>query len=387
MSHAMSATNERRYLLGLGLGILAPLLVVVAVNFVADPFRVFHASWFDATYPRDPRRLVPGLIRTTEYDAVLAGTSHCDNFLPSSVERTLGWRALRITLPGSTFPEQRLAVETAIETGRVRHVLWGLDLFAFYSGDDTEISASFPTELYRPSWRRPANYLLSLDTTRESLRVLAGRGDRDLETRGAWHAKFEFSEAAALRNAVGQLAAAERQAAAAQRHGWAAVERHVAESLEPLVRRHPEVEFRFVLPPISALGYLADEFATGPGLAERLRFRELLCRRLSELPNVRLHDFETATEITHDLSRYMDLTHFGLPVNEWMLEQMAADSHRLTPATLADHQARFGTATTQFLAAVRSADHPWKSQLRLDRFRFRPVGDALIAGEPGLAAH
>ena len=196
-----------RYLCHLACGCAIPLLLVVLLNLCVDPYRVFHASWWEATYPRDPHRLVPGLIRTSRYDAVIAGTSHCDNFLPASVDRHLGCQALRITLPGSHFEDQQLAVELALQTGQVREILWGLDLFAFYParqlGDLGE--QPFPMDYYRRGLRQPLNYLLNLDTANESLRVLAGKGDQSLNLRGTWHTRFDFSESSALQRATPQL--------------------------------------------------------------------------------------------------------------------------------------------------------------------------------------
>jgi hypothetical protein len=368
-------TQARRYLRGLLAGLILPLLGIALLNVTVDPYRRWHAVDPANHYPRDPRRLVPGLIRTADYDAVIAGTSHCDNFLPSSLRRELGWNALRITLPGSTITQQRLAVKLALRTGRVRHVLWGLDRFAF----DCPVASpfiepgAFPIDYYRRSRRERLRELLSLDTAEQSVRVLLRRGDPDLETRGTWFRKYRFSESDALAKGRGQLAKLHRNQATALRMGRdeAEVAMHIRDQLKPLITAHPTVEFRLFLPPVSGLSYLADEFDTGRGLDERLRFRALLCQELATLPNVRLHDFELATEITHELANYMDLTHYGLPINDWMVERIAADDYRLIPERLETHQQRFATRTRALLAALQDPGHPFHQTLRLDRFVMR----------------
>ncbi len=368
-------TQARRYLRGLLAGVLLPLVGIAVLNVAIDPYRRWHAVDPANHYPRDPRRLVPGLIRTADYDAVIAGTSHCDNFLPSTLRRELGWNALRITLPGSTIAQQRLAVKLALCTGRVRHVLWGLDRFAF----DCPVASSFtepgdfPVEFYRQSRSERLRELLSLDTAEQSLRVLWRRGDPDLETRGTWFRKYRFSENDALAKGTGQLAKWHLNQSTALRQGRkeAEVARHVREQLKPLIVAYPTVEFRLFLPPVSGLSYLADEFDTGRGLEERLRFRALLCHELATLPNVRLYDFELATEITHELANYMDLTHYGLPINDWMIERIAADDFRLIPERLEAHQQRFATRTRALFAALRDPGHPYHQTLRLDRFVMR----------------
>ena len=80
-------------------------------------------------------------------------------------------------MAGSTAHEQYLVAETALATGRIKTVLWGLDepSFAWPARAVRDDQAPFPYYLYR---KRGPNleYLLSLSTLRLSLLALNGNG-------------------------------------------------------------------------------------------------------------------------------------------------------------------------------------------------------------------
>lgn len=378
MEHPISADTQpghrgTGYLWGFGAGCLLPLLAIVMLNALVDPCRTLHGEWWQRPYPTDPRRVVPGVIRTAKFDAVVIGTSHCDNFLPSSMKRELGWQAIRCTLPGSHTPQQCLTLRLALDSGNVRHVLWGLDLFSFYGtpGEPEIGQQDFPFDYYQPTWRHPLNYLLNLRTAEDSIRCLAGRGDPDLEMRGTWHTQFEFSEASVLKKSLKQLEAAWKQQPGFRQAGWSTIVDNVQTQIVPILAEHPDVEFRLILPPICALAYLAEFQEDAAGFAERLRFRELLCSELARFPNVKLYDFEIATDLSQDLSHCMDLTHYDGATNDWILTQIARDAqeYRLTPATLESHQHRFAHETERFVRPILQGEHRWSTALQIDRFR------------------
>jgi len=53
-------------------------------------------------------------------------------------------------------------------------------------------------------------------------------------------------------------------------------------------------------------------------------FSAYFCRRLATFPNVRVHDFRSASEVTHDLNNYADVIHHSpdvdLKVLSWLAE-------------------------------------------------------------------
>ena len=95
--------------------------------------------------------------------------------------------------------QQYLVLKKALETGKVRHVLWGLDYNSFACNPEEvrQDNGSFPLYLYEETATTPLSYLLSQDVFAFSWRALLGRGN-PLETLHAWSDRYEFSEAPVL---------------------------------------------------------------------------------------------------------------------------------------------------------------------------------------------
>src|SRR4029077_12404955 len=74
-----------------------------------------------------------------------------------------------------------------------------------------------------------------------------------------------------------------------------------------LISRHPDVRFDIYLPPYSILQWVAMRDISPATLASVYDFSAYLCRRLVAFPNVRLYDFRSLREVTHDLNNYSDV--------------------------------------------------------------------------------
>lgn len=53
-----------------------------------------------------------------------------ENFLPSEVDKALGGHTLKLSMRGSTSDEQFEIAALALQTGKVKSVIWGIDYFA-----------------------------------------------------------------------------------------------------------------------------------------------------------------------------------------------------------------------------------------------------------------
>lgn len=92
-------------------------------------------------------------------------------------------------------------------------------------------------------------------------------------------------------------------------------------TLKANIEKYPKKIFIFYLPPFSILFYTKSD------LKDQLIFRDEIARRLLQYPNVRLYDFQTAQEITHNLDIYSDLTHYNARTNNWIIRQIAAGNY------------------------------------------------------------
>ncbi len=57
------------------------------------------------------------------------------------------------------------------------------------------------------------------------------------------------------------------------------------------------------------------------------KFSAYVFDRLLQLPNVKIYDFRDASEITHDLTNYLDTVHHSPVIDLKVLSYMAAGNH------------------------------------------------------------
>jgi hypothetical protein len=342
-AHALP--GDPRYLLWYACCALLLVLALGTANYAVDPLQFYRRAGGEAVFSENQRYQNPGLARNFEYETVIIGTSHAENFEPRDVLRVLGEHSLKLAISGSTAREQRMILELAIRTGRVSHVIWALDHIAFKRPADQlgTRAAEFPEHLYGEGrWaalRTVGLYLLSLDSLGLSARSLLGIGHRELETLNSWHADYEFSEARALADWHRRGAILDRfNLDATRRYGPTASQSQasIRANLVPVMRAHPEIRFDLFFPPFSILAYLADHRAWPGAYPERQRYKAFVVEATADLPNVRVFDFQGQRPITHELDNYKDLEHYRIEVNDYVLRSIASGRHRVDAPGYAD---------------------------------------------------
>jgi hypothetical protein len=329
------ATRYRRFLVTF-LGVLVLLLATVATfNFVVDPFQFFRKPvlYRPAYFPGFQRYQNVGLARNYHYDTVIIGSSVTENFYPSYVNRALHVNALKLSISGSTAYEQALILDQAIASGQVKNVLWAIEPSAFSFGPKgvRDDQAPFPYHMYRWPGFLNVEYLFGLETIRNSVAVLKGYGERDLETLETWDGRLTFSIPHVVKAWNGRCEHFKRQfhapAVAPSPIRLNKRDRSIEDNLIRLIRANPGINFWLFFPPYSILAYVPADSAQ---LIAQIPFERAVLRELTPFPNVRVFDFQSATEVIHDLGNYTDPVHYGRRINEWIVDSIASDRFRIT---------------------------------------------------------
>ena len=316
--------------------------------YLRDPFQVFRRASGTANLYDVAEFQVPGLARQYPYDAVVAGTSTSNNFRPEDLEAALGWKAVNFAIPGATMREQRAVLEVALATGKVRHVFWGIDPFAFRA----DAGRPFPYYLYRePGWRT-APYLVNGGALLHGLTTIV-LPDARRTSLAQWNDKRnwdrQYGRARVLafwqnRRVLVPVALPETRAQADQ---------VVAERVSSLVRLHPGVQFHFVLLPYTIL---YDKLLVDERPAEfdaNCRLDTALVEAVGALPNARVHSFRDASDITLNLDAFKDLLHFSGDVSRQIIREVADGRRGVTGERSAHVCARVRAAAAAYQVPLR----------------------------------
>jgi hypothetical protein len=310
-----------------------------AFNYAVDPFQYYRIPtlYRPVFWGGLQRQQNAGIARNYAADVVVVGSSVTENFLPSHIKRSWGANAAKLSISGSTGHEQALVLRLALNTGKVRHVLWGLDTGAFY-GDPAHVrddQAPFPFYLYSTSPLPNLSYLLSFGTFRFSVLALKGYGITDLEKYHVWYGDYEFSKKSVLAAWKGRCEDFGHKFIPLPKEAMdvliAGYLQSLDENLVNLTRGYPDVTFDLFFPPSSLLTYIP--FDSGE-LASYLAFREALAHSVVGLKNVRLYDFQSVQSVVANLDNYKDQIHFGLNISDVIIDAIRDRRQLIDPADI-----------------------------------------------------
>lgn len=357
----------RRYLLIMILGSILTLVFFLGVNWLVDPYRIFHEPWVrDAYYANDTAMRVEaaGIINTEHFDSIILGTSMAENFSAQEATRIFNSNFVNISSSGAWISERSLVLNYALNKRDLAHVIYSLDWGTLKS---TSV-AGRPIEPYTYLYdQNPFNDLLIYALHPKIFRyalcrnpvvqsdLLCPQRKDDLETLVEWHSDSQHSkrfgglkkwlEARDNRQFMGALKEiSERikeidgsQVTAFDRK---TVERANARHKEVLkenllihAAKFPNTTFYLFFPPYSRLNFAILKQSTPQRFEEYLGILRLVVQECAKLPNVKVFGFETE-DFLDDLANYKDTSHYHQRFNSAMLHWMKNGQHELTPENL-----------------------------------------------------
>lgn len=330
--------DHKRYIVVFCVCALGWALALAVAAYILDPLRFYHTPYIAADkYIANARYQNAGLIaddlgRRDCCDSVLIGTSLSQNFDMDAVSKKMGWDGtLNLTMAGSYPAEQKMVLEAALRTGKVKHVLWEMyDLYADPHltpvNDPARLKKDkgnfFPAHLYDARAWKGMTYLFSLDALTASYgRLMHGKRLADIQ---AWYPQHEdeFGKGAALAAQFMPLSA--KSPDYTRFDTLAPIDKVVA----PIVRAHPDVTFDIFVPPY-ALHYYA--YMTQEYYANMMGMRAYLLKTLGAEPNVRIHILDSGNRNIENMDLYKDLSHFHPRLHDEMLDRMLDSSTMVKP--------------------------------------------------------
>lgn len=357
----------RRYLLIITLGWMLPLFTFVSINWLVDPYRIFHKPWVrDNYYPNDTgmRAEAAGIINTEDFDSIILGTSMADNFSAKEADQIFGAHFVNISLRGSTLSERSFVLSYVLHKRAVKNVIYSLDIFAF----DAQSVAGTPMASYTYLYDdNPFNDLVLYASSPKIFRYALCRNivvssDRlcqnrrnDLETLVEWHSIWEHSkrfgglnkwlEAKDNPQIIDALTSLSKSiriigSGTVSPVNWEQVKQANVEhehvfriNLLDAAISHPDTRFYFFFPPYSRLNYAILKQSDPQRFEEYLGILRFVVNECAKHPNIHVFGFETE-DFLDDIANYKDTEHYHQRFNSAMLHWMKNGEHELTPNNL-----------------------------------------------------
>ena len=356
----------RRYLLILTLGWMIPLFGFVGVNWLVDPYRIFHKPWIGNDYytsDRSMRDTAAGIINTEEFDSIILGSSMAANFSANEASQLFGNHVVNISMDGSGIPERSLVLSYALRQRKLTDVIFSFDWGSLRS----PVSAS-PVAPYAYLYDdNRANDLLIYASNLKPIRyafcrnlviasdALCPNRKNDLENLVEWHSDWEHSKRfgglnkwleakndGQVKDALKSIADSVHTIESGKMKAVdpALVERNVArdrkvfaETLLSNAEQYPQTRFYLFFPPYSRLNYAILKQSDPQRFEEYQGILRSVIRDAEKHPNVKVFGFETE-DFLDDIANYKDTSHYHQRINSEILHWMKNGEHQLTSANL-----------------------------------------------------
>ncbi|WP_379129032.1 copper amine oxidase N-terminal domain-containing protein [Paenibacillus sp. sgz500958] len=304
--------------------ILAALMALLII--VVDPLQFYHrTSWYTPVYSKQERYQNPGLAKNFDYDTIIIGTSMTENFLPSEVGESLGGTAMKLSIEGSTVEEHYKMARLALETGKVKKVLWGLDYFSLKNPTPEE-QQSFPDFLYDDKISNDYKYIFNSSVYTQfflSLKSSLLGNHTELEHLNNWNDTSTFSKERVAKD-YGDHSASEIYFGMNE-EGLPELQERFNTYIDQLLTDYPDVEFNFYYPPYSIMRQVAWYNVNPKRYSNQLEMRKWMFSQINKHPNSRLYDFQSESDWTFNLDLYKDLSHHSGQVNSWIAQAVGRD--------------------------------------------------------------
>jgi hypothetical protein len=325
----------RRWFVAVIVSSLSLLAGIGLLVYAIDPFQVYRKpTWYKPVFI-EPYSSIPGIIRHYNYDSIVLGSSMCQNFRLSTIQKFLGWKCINATPSGCTPASAKSFLVIASERQSLQHVLYGLDISGYTKGAKAH-RVSLPNHLYDKNPWNDYRYLWNQSVISEYiptvLKAMAGRKrnrlKQDEDRMWAWD--FENGH---RRYGAETVIAAEKKHGGALKGGKLKEEvlEQMGDSLEinllSQIHKNRDTKFVVFFPPYSIQAWY--NIKSCGNLDAYLEFKKMAIERLLSCPNVRIYDFQAERDIICDFNNYKDSTHYSPAISRLIIERIAKGENRV----------------------------------------------------------
>lgn len=351
--------QPKRYILAVLLSTFIFLACQFSALIAVDPLRLFHKPWIrDDYYISELRFQAAGIIRNTEFDSMILGTSLAANFSPREASKLWDAQFVNLSPDGSLLSERAIILKFALTQKRLKHVIISLDGFNKYEKDKPSFAASNFDYLYNENRMDDLKIYLNLKYAKyllcRNIIISSGalcKNTQNLEALTEWfslasnrnrfgglnkwfEAKNNGQIKKALRNILDQTRAI-RNGRTEPLHRDDYAKKLKGEQLSfdnyilHYISENPDTRFYLFFPPRSRMSKALIKKAMPDDYQLHLERIRYVVNALKGYPNAKVYGFDHL-DFTNDIANYKDPSHYHPCFNSDMLRWMKGGLHELT---------------------------------------------------------
>ncbi len=311
------------------------------LNYIIDPFQLYsQATFFTPSCEKKQRYYNPGFAKHYDYDSILIGSSMVDNFLPSEIKHKLSFNIIKLPIDGASAYENNIMLKCAIETGKVKNVFLGLDIFTF-NGKTTRLQygeGSFPEHLYDNNILNDYKYLLNYNIFIKSYKIIKSylKGKRNnhynRDNVYYWGKSGNYGKDILIKE--WELKKFNKNYKPIN-YTYEKFRKSFESNLLYLIKNNPNINFYIFYPPYSILTWI-DVFNKN-FLEDSLKFKKYIFESTKDYKNVKIFDFQDIKDITFNLDNYKDISHYSPKINSFIIDSVENNVFLITDDNIDYH--------------------------------------------------
>lgn len=305
--------------------VFAVLTLVGTVNYLIDPYFHYRKSESLSYELVNQRYQNDGITRSFDYNAMIVGTSMCENFKTSEFDKLFGTDSIKICFSGADYKEINEAIVRGIAyNDKLKVVFRGLDLSRLAKDKDSQSYDYYPDYLYNDFLLDDVNYLLNGEVfLKQSVlgvirRTINGDNTTSFDDYSFWGNQYEYGKEEVMTDVSFNLNTEEE---VINYEVLTLVRDNVLQNVVATPEGNPNVDFYFFIPPYSMV-YWMEEKCNG-NVATDIAAQKILIEECLKHSNVHIYSFCNNIEVTSDLSNYKDAAHYGPWINSQILIQIS----------------------------------------------------------------
>lgn len=343
--------------------IFCAILIAIAscsllIAFIYDPLQIWHKPYFRTqTYGSNTRETNKAIIRNTNFNSIIIGSSLSTNTSSKEVSKKLNATFMNLSMDGAPPAENKIILNYALKQKPIKKVVYFLGIS--YLGLKKE-NNTFPTAKYSFLYDNKKyndykiylndKYLNCIKTLSKSPECVGTKLNMDKPY--AWDiynyhmARFGgFDNWLANKN-NGQISAVFDTILNTPQNIFAqkvsdkeqqSIKDYINENILSIVKQNPQTNFYLVIPPVSSLE-LARELRSNDELSfsrQKMALKYLTSQN-KKYKNLKIYAFDNLKDIG-DIKNFKDLIHFSPRINSYILDSIRKNKEVITSQNIDEY--------------------------------------------------
>lgn len=307
------------------------LATLSALNYIVDPMQFYHTSnYFEFGDWRDDERILnAGIIRNSDFDSILIGSSLTRNFDIAYIEKLTNWSTIKLTMSAATQKDILYTYDFANSTNKnLKNIIIGIDIVTFFQESNHQ-RIKFNEKFYTKKRILNLEYLLNFNTAKYSLKFLKLRilnTPKEIKKiyplgyRYQYNSKIVLNKFKAEKKEVYLRNFYEKDFNNSNKEKIEKMIENYEKNLKIIIESSLDKEFLLFFPPKTIFYY--SGIIKEDNIVEYFSFKKYLVKELSKYKNVKIYDFENVESIINNLEGYGDTIHFSPEISQEVFKLM-----------------------------------------------------------------